>query len=227
MISIELARRLTLFAGLDEETLRKIASTMYLKSFNRLEYVIRRGEPGSDLLFLVQGHLQVIDHTQIGRELGIAFIREGDFFGELSVIDGAPRSASVVAVQPSTVATLPGREARNFFYENSTGSERVIRELAYRLRQTTSARASFSAGNAAQRVVTVLSSIGVKRPDGSLVVERLPTQSQVASMANLARETVARVMNDLKRQGLIRGTGVPKQIVVIRKNVAKNNSDLK
>lgn len=214
MLPVDVVRQLSLFDGIEESLIQQLAQHMYAKSYKRLDYVVRQGDQGKDLLFLIRGQLQVIDLAESGREVGIAFIKENDFFGELSVIDGLQRSASVIAVQPSVVAYLPRHLAQQFLYKHPLGSERVILRLANKIRRTTQVRSMISAGNAVERVAGVLSSIGVKKPDGSIVIERLPTQNQVAVMANLARETVARALSQLKKEGALQPTGVPKQVII-------------
>lgn len=214
MLPIDVVKKFSLFEGIEDSLIQQLAQHMYAKSFKRLEYVVRQGDASRELLFLIRGQLQVIDLAESGREVGIAFVKENDFFGELSVIDGMQRSASVLAVQPSVVGYLPRHLAQQFLYKHPLGSERVIQRLANKIRRTTQVRSMIAAGNSVERVAGVLSSIGVKKPDGTIIVERLPTQNQVAVMANLARETVARALAQLKKEGALQSTGVPKQVII-------------
>jgi len=214
MLSIEVIKNLKLFIGIEESVLLQLTQFFYVKSFKRLEYVIRKGDNSKELLFLIRGELQVLDLAITGHEVGIAFVKENDFFGELSVIDGLPRSASVLAVQPSIVAFLPRHLAQQFLFKHPIGSERVLKRLTHSIRSTNQVRTMIATSNSIERVTSVLASIGVKKADGTIWIERLPTQNQLASMANLARETVARALAQLKKEGALQPTGVPKQIII-------------
>jgi hypothetical protein len=101
--------KLPLLAGVDKETLGKVAAAVTWREVKKREAVLFKGSSGDHLLFLVEGRLQVLDVTESGREIGLNLLTAGDYFGELSIIDGEPRSASVVAMDNSLVALLPRR----------------------------------------------------------------------------------------------------------------------
>ncbi len=214
MLSIEVIKNFKLFIEIEESVLVQLTKLFYVKSFKRLEYVIRKGDNSKELLFLIRGELQILDLAMSGHEVGIAFVKENDFFGELSVIDGLPRSASVLAMQPSIVAYLPRHVAQQFLFKHPIGSERVLKRLTHSIRSTNQVRTMIATSNSIERVINVLASIGVKKADGTIWIERLPTQNQLATMANLARETVARALAQLKKEGALQQTGVPKQITI-------------
>jgi CRP-like cAMP-binding protein len=215
MIPLDYVRPIPFFQGLDDLTLQKIAHSMIAKSVRKLDLVVQQGDVSSDLIFLLRGQLQVIDTTADGKEVGIAIVKEGDFLGELSVIDGKPRSASVVALVPSVVAILPRPMAIEYFFHHPVGSERIIRHLAGKLRGSSARHTQVVSGKAQERVLHVLKSLGEPQPDGSFKIAQLPTQNQMAVMANLARETVARTLAQLKKNGVLADTSQgPRQLVI-------------
>ena len=215
MIPIDYVRAIPFFQGVDELTQERIAGGMIARSVRKMDVVIQKGDASSDLVFLLRGQLQVIDTTPEGREIGISLVKEGDFVGELSVIDGEPRSASVVAMVPSVIAILPRSVAAEFFFRHPIGSERIIRRLTGKLRRSSDHHSQTLNGNAHERLLSLLRNIGEPQPDGSVKISQLPTQNQMAVMANLARETVARTLSQLKRNGVLVGRSrAPRQLVI-------------
>ena len=111
MIALELLNRQRLFQDLPLELLQDVQPAVRLQEFGRRDFVLHKGMAGDALLMLVAGRLQVISTSESGKEVGISFINPGDYFGEISLIDGGPRSASIVAVSPSIVGFLPQAKA--------------------------------------------------------------------------------------------------------------------
>src|SRR3954464_14415611 len=100
-------RKFPLFANVPDGELKAIAGMLRLKNFGRREIVCRKEETADGLYLLFSGSLQAVDIAEDGREIGLNLIKPGSFFGELSVIDGEPRSAHVIALQPSVVGVIP------------------------------------------------------------------------------------------------------------------------
>jgi len=196
-IAIEQLRKILLLADLSDEILGQLAESMPVRHFQRRESVLINGQQGDDLLFLLEGRLQVVNVTEDGREVGIHLISPGDYFGELSVIDGLPRSASVVAVSPSQVAFLPKKQARALIFHNPLVAERMLTHLALIIRLSSSQRMLLSIPNAFQRVYAQLLQFSRKDLNGTLVIENVPTHQEIAIMVNTSRETVSRAINVL------------------------------
>ena len=103
MIALELLNQQLLFKDLPLKILQEIQPFIRLQEFKRKEFVLHKGLAGDALLLLINGRLQVTSTSEAGKEVGINFLEPGDYFGEVSLIDGGPRSASVVAVSNSVV----------------------------------------------------------------------------------------------------------------------------
>lgn len=196
-ITIAQLRNIPLLADLSDEVLGRLAGLMSVRHFQRREFVLINGEQGDDLLFLLKGRLQVVNVTEDGRDVGIHFISPGDFFGELSVIDGLPRSASMVAVSPAQVAFLPRQHARALIFHNPLVAERMLAHLALTVRLSSSQRMLLSIPNAFQRVYAQLLLLSRKDASGTLLIEGMPTHQEIAIMVNTSRETVTRAINAL------------------------------
>ena len=195
--------RLSLFEGLDDQTLRHIALSAELRTLEKEEWVIHKGERGAHLYFLLIGRLQVIDSTEEGREIGISFLKPGDYFGELSVIDGLPRSASVVATSKSKLLALRRSVALDLFHHQPLVVERVLKKLANTVRHSAFLRVILAMPSVNQRVCAMLDHLTVIAPGGLPVINNVPTQQQLAIMINTSRETVSRSMKLLIDRGII------------------------
>jgi CRP/FNR family cyclic AMP-dependent transcriptional regulator len=192
---------LPLLAGVDSSTLRGIAGAATWREVAKKEAVLFKGSPGDHLLFLIKGRLQVLDVTESGREIGLNLLNAGDYFGELSIIDNEPRSASVVAMEKSLVALLPKAQAWELFHQNPLVAERVLLGLTRKLRNASTYQTILCLPNASQRVYALLQRLCKIAPGGLVVIEYPPKQQELAIMANTSRETVSRatkVLTDLR-----------------------------
>lgn len=198
-----LLKRIPLLEGLEPAMLERTAGYLHLRHFERGQYVLRKGNQGDQLLFLLSGQLQVVDVTQDGRDVGLNFLEPGDYFGELSVIDGLPRTASVVATVHSQIAILPRAQALELFYQRPQIAERVLTRMARSIRRSSDYRSILAIPNAFQRVYALLDMMKTVAPGGLTVIERLPTQQEMAIMINTSRETVSRAMQILNQRGVV------------------------
>lgn len=210
MAAVEAPRVLTihlhkmpLLAGLSEEVLKSVARVLLVRKADRGHAVVQKGSIGEHLLFLLSGRMQAVDLTADGREIGLSFLAPGDYFGELSVIDGLPRSASVVACEVCTYALLPRADALQLIYTHPLVAERVLKRLAAGIRQSSNFRTIMGIPNAFQRVYALLDHLSLVGPGGVVVIERLPTQQEISIMANTSRETVSRAFQVLIQRGVI------------------------
>ena len=119
-------RKFQLFENLPENELKIANALLRVKNFGRREIVCRKEESADGLYLLFSGQLQAIDIAEDGREIGLNIIKAGAFFGELSVIDGLPRSAHIVALQPSVVGIIPQGPAREIFYRLPAAAEACL-----------------------------------------------------------------------------------------------------
>ena len=196
-------QKIPLLAGIEEMALREITPSFQVKTFARGGPVLQKGSAGEHLLFLLSGRLQTIDLTEDGQEVGLNFLNEGDYFGELSIIDGLPRSASVVATEISLVAFLPRAQAMELITKNPMIAERMLKKMAASVRSATSYRTILGIPNAFQRVFALLNQIAKTAPGGLVLVEKMPTQQEIAITANTSRETVSRAINILIQKGIV------------------------
>ena len=202
VVTVQL-NKFPLLEGIDETALKKIAGVLQVRSASKGQPILHKGGVGDNLLFLLSGRLQAVDITEDGREIGLAFLQAGDYFGELSVIDGLPRSATVVACEPSIYGLLPRAHALQLMHNQPLIAERMFKRLASGIRRASGFRTILGIPNAYQRVYALLDYLAKKSPGGLVVIDRLPTQQEISIMVNTSRETVSRAMQVLIQRGVV------------------------
>lgn len=207
MISTSLLRAISLFAPLTPETLDWLSQQCYMRKFDKQATVVSKGDTTSDLMFLLQGQLMVYDVAGNGQEVGLHILQAGECFGELSVIDGLPRAAALRTTQPSVV----GYMSRGTFYtlmeKEPLVSRFIMQRFAQVIRANNQNRVILSINNVGRRVVALLLNYATRNANAPWVINQLPSQQALATMANTTRESVSRALNALVERGLITKDG--------------------
>lgn len=200
-------RKIPLLANLTEDEMIRVRSELRIREYAKRDVVLQKGGVGDSLLFLLSGQLQVIDITEDGRAIGLRMLAPGDFFGEIAVINGSIRTASVVALSAVLVALLPRATALHLFSHSPSVANQMLRFLAEKVQRDSQFRALLSIHNTAKRIYTFIELIKEKAPDDVDVVENLPTHQDIANMINTSRETVTRTLLLLAQQGIVKKGG--------------------
>jgi CRP/FNR family transcriptional regulator len=206
MHNLELLRGVTIFARLAPDHLRLLSGSLSSRSFARGETIFRQGSDGDLLYLIVCGQVRIYTISQLGQELSVKVFRDGDFFGELALLDGQPRSASAQAMRATTTLTLHREAFRRAISSSPEIAVSVLEELSSRLRRS-NIYAEYLAGHSApQRVVRLLLDLADQHgvsDSGATRIDLHLTQDDLASLAGTSRETVNRVLGGLRDQGLI------------------------
>lgn len=196
-----------LLQGIPADMLTAAGERMYEQNFARRAVILKKGETSSALGFLVEGRLQAVDFTLDGREVGLYFVEPGDYFGELSIIDGEPASEFIISVARSRVAFLPKEVARSLMFALPMVSERVATRLARRLRALSSQRRVLGLTSPFQRLCAQLLQLLETGGGGRITITSPPTHQEIAIMINASRETVTRAFQLLQAQRVLRREG--------------------
>ncbi len=204
-----LLQQFPLLKALPAEALSRLAPLASIREFAKRGTVLAKGPPVPYLCFLLEGRLQAIDFTVEGREVGLYFVEQGDYFGELSLIDGEPQPEFIIATGPARVVILPGAEIRPVLFSCPPLAETLARRLAGRVRQQLSQRQVLGLANPLHRICAQLQIMLPPAPDGAplQVVIHAPTHQELAIMVNLTRETVTRTFQVLQAQGVLTREG--------------------
>jgi len=197
-------RKIPLLAGLAESELVAIKAELRIRQYAKRDVVLQKGGEGDGLLFLLSGQLQVIDVTEDGRAIGLRMLAPGDFFGEIAVINGSRRTASVLAMSAVLVAFLPAPAALHMFSHYPSAANQMLRHLAAKIQRDSEFRSLLSINDTKRRIYAYLMQMTTPQQPGLPgVVENLPTHQDIANMINTSRETVTRALTSLTQQGII------------------------
>jgi CRP/FNR family cyclic AMP-dependent transcriptional regulator len=171
------------------------------------EVLFLAGDAGNGCYRIDEGLLKVTMVSRSGSERILAFLGSGSIVGELSIIDGLPRSASVVAVRQATLSFLSRAAFEDFAKKHPEIYKSLVTLLAARLRETDAALAAGSflplRGRVACTLLELADGFGQDVGSGRVVIRQKIGQSDLAAMAGIARENVSRILNDWKRRKLV------------------------
>ncbi len=199
-----------LFARLSPAEQEKLGSLMVRKKFKANTAVFFQDDPSDSLYVVLSGSAKVFRTSEDGKDRILSVLRPGDAFGELAMIEGLPRSASVQAVEDTEMLMLARRDFEAFAREHSEVLWRLLQALCGRLRQVTEVVLDLSFRDVPYRVLHTLSQLlerhGESGPDGWRI--RIPLAAgELASMVGSNRETVSRLIETYERDGLVRREG--------------------
>ncbi|HEU4758574.1 MAG TPA: Crp/Fnr family transcriptional regulator [Dehalococcoidia bacterium] len=215
-----------LFTGLSSEELDALAALSRRRRYGKGEVVFRQGDPGSVLYIIESGQVKLTLTSTDGKEVILALLGPGGFFGELSLLDGEPRSADAVARLDSLLWALQRQHFLEFLDGRPRAARGLLAALSRRLRRTTELvqDAGFLdvPGRLARALLQMSEAAGQAGPDGVVVSPRL-TQAELAEMVGATRESVNKWLGVYERQGLLRRQrGL---ITVLRPDELRNRVD--
>jgi CRP-like cAMP-binding protein len=207
---LQVLRRVSIFSDLDDETLNGLLRQMTARQWRAGAIIVGQNEPGEALFIQVSGRSKVALFGENGREMTLSVIEPGGFFGEMSLFDGKPRSANVVAIDDSVLLVLDRAAFRAHLETNPRTATKLLSEMANRLRSANDVINNLALHDVPSRLVRTLvglaESNGESREDG-LLIRRRPTQQDLASMVGTCRETVSRALSSMARRGLVEQRG--------------------
>lgn len=214
--SPERLRRIPLFADFHAKDLQMIHRLALSERYPRGATIFSENDPGDALHVVLQGMVRIYRMADDGREKTLAFLEEGEFFGEMALLDGGRRSAIAEALEETCVLVIPRADFVRLLTERPDIALEIIRVLSQRLRQTNAQLMEAIFCDARQRVALTLVDLasrhGNPSPDGVSIALRV-THQELAHMVGSARETVSRVLASLQDEGLLRTNG--RHLVVV------------
>jgi CRP/FNR family transcriptional regulator, cyclic AMP receptor protein len=206
MASSEFLKYVPIFSDLNEETLEKIEKVGSKKAFKKNDVILMEDEIGTALFVIAAGKVKVSRTSTDGREVILTILSESDFFGEMAILDGQTRSATVVAIEDSELFLIQRNDFLNLLKEYPEVSISLLQELTKRLRATDVKIKALSLKDAEGKVATVILQIADdvgKIRQGKVEIEKLPLQQDLANMAGTSRETISRTLHSFAKKGLI------------------------
>ena len=197
-------RTVPIFSDLDETELMRITKLGVRKKYKKGNIVLLEEETGSALFVIVTGKVKVVRSDDDGREVILAILGESDFFGEMAILDGMARSASVVAITRAELFMIHRRDFLKLLHDHPVISISLLKELTMRLRKADAQIKSLSLKDAAGRVASVVLQLADdvgKIRHGRVEIDELPLQQDLANMAGTSRETVSRMVHMFIQKG--------------------------
>ncbi len=199
-------RKVPFFADLSDEEIKGIEQLMIKRHFSRGQVVLFEEDTSNYMYVVFSGKVRVVQSSRTGKERILAIHRRGDYFGEMSLLDGKTQPATVIAMDESDIALLSKRDFEMFVLKNQQVLFQFMFTLCSRLRESWRMLKIMSFADAEERVRAVLRNMsklyGVKEQRGVLVSLKL-THKDIANYASVSRETVSRLMNRFSREGEI------------------------
>jgi CRP/FNR family transcriptional regulator, cyclic AMP receptor protein len=206
-----LLRNVAIFAYLDDAALGGLARFVEPREFGAGAVIVGQDDPGEALYVLASGKVKVVLYGESGREIILSLFRTpGDFFGEMSLLDDQPRSATVIALERSTLLSLSRADFRTHLKAHPRTALEVLAELSRRLRRADEVIGNLALLDVYGRVARWLreqaESDGEETDEG-VVIRQRPTQQEIAGLIGTSRETVSRALSELARRGHIAVSG--------------------
>jgi CRP/FNR family cyclic AMP-dependent transcriptional regulator len=204
--------QIPLLRGLSLEVLSQLTRSLRRRTFQRGEVIFHQGDAGDTLHLVQSGRIKVVLPAESGDEVLLAILGPGNCFGELALLDGESRSATVVAIEPVETLTLGRSDFMAFVRANPETAERLMINLAHIIRKVNEDVADLAfldlPGRLAKKLLDLAHDHGTPMPGGDGVEISVPlTQEELAGMVGATRPSVNKVLGWYEDQGAIQRRG--------------------
>ncbi len=211
----DILRKVPLFGQLAPTDLERVVEISRERTYPRNSVILFEDDPGDALYVVAQGQVKVVLIGEDGREVILSVMGEGEFFGEMALVDDEPRSAHVIAMEDSTLLVLRREDFQGLLTQTPGIALALLRELSRRLRRVDEKVGSLVLLDVNGRVAQLLLELADEA--GSERITRRLTHHTIAQMIGSSRETVSRTMRELVEKGYIE---VSRREIVIRDRAA-------
>jgi len=203
--NVGLLRKVSLFADLSDEELERLAQSTHRRSFAEDMIIFHKDSPGESLYLIESGRVRIFVLSESGQEISVNIYGPGEVFGELSLLDGLPRSAGAIALEHTVTLALHRTDFVRLLEANPHMAMNILKVLSARVRYTTVYAESLAFldvyGRVASKLLELADRYGVER-EGTEIGLRL-TQSELATWVGATRESVNKVLGTFRELGLI------------------------
>ncbi len=205
-------KAIPLFSELNDDEIASIEKLITTHEVNKHTVVLHEGEDGGSLFIILEGSVKISYYAPDGREVVLAVLEQGAFFGEMSLLDKQPRSATVSTLTNTKLAQIRRIDFERLLLQQPTVTLKLLAETVSRLRRTSQLLERVSTMDVPHRLYCYLKDFGHRfgkdSPDGMKIV-KLPTHQMIADQLSTSRETISRAVSSLKKEGIIIKTGNP------------------
>jgi len=207
-------RRIPYFLDVSEDTLRSLASRASHKTFPKNAIIINEGDEAGPLYVILSGKVRVFLSSEAGKVITLSIQEAGSYFGELSLLDDSPRSASVMTLEKTVCGLIAKAEFKKWLSEHPDLTWCIIKGLTRRIRILTESVRGFALFDVYGRLSRLLSDLAVDTGGKPTVLDR-PSHQEMANRIGSSREMVSKIMKDLVNGGYLSIAG--KTLVINRK----------
>jgi CRP/FNR family transcriptional regulator/CRP/FNR family cyclic AMP-dependent transcriptional regulator len=205
--AVDTLRAIPLFSNVSDDDLEQVASHLIERRFPRNTTIVEEGLAGDYMYVIREGRVKVTKLSEDGREKILEFLDAGSFFGEMALLDRAPRIASVKTLKPVKLLALSRTDFLKLLRKSPDLALSVIQELCKRLRTVDDQASALSFQRVKDRTKGLLQRLARDpHEDGGRITPGL-THQQMADMIGTSRETVTRVVKELKQEGWLHQEG--------------------
>lgn len=206
----DLLERVPLLAALTDADREALARSATRRRYRRGDIIFQKDDPGHSLFIVARGSVRIYLPSAQGADLTLAVLGAGQFFGDLSLLDGRPRSASAGALAETNVVILERGDFAELVSSRPEAAMSVLAVIARRLRETDEMASDLAfldvGGRLAKKLLDLAATNGIRRTDGVLI-DMILTQEELANMIGVTRESVNRNLSLFRRIGLIAKEG--------------------
>lgn len=211
-----------LFQSLSTDDSEQLAASLRRRALKKGEVLFRKGDEGSSLYIVRSGIIKIVLPSKTGDEVSPALLAEGDFFGEMALLDGMTRSADAVALEPTELYALNRNDFLSFLTNNEQAIRAIFSFLSMRLRKTDDLLEDVCFLNIstrlARRLIELANDYGHREEeDGPIQIDLRLTQRDLASMVGVTRESINKELRVLREKGLVSTTGNMIQILDVER----------
>ena len=223
-IMVEILKQVPLFSSLQEDELQAIFKFSTTRRCPKETMILLEDEDGDTLFIILQGKVKVSNFSESGKEVIFSILSEGDFFGEMSLLDGKPRSASVTAIEDSELRLIRRSDFLSVLEKHPRIAFKLLEELTSRLRKADQRIESLAILDVTGRIAGILLQLAEERgvsSDEGIMIQSRPTHQELANMVGTTRETVTRVLKQLELKKYVTMSG--KDICIINPDLFRRD----
>ncbi|MBI5374373.1 MAG: Crp/Fnr family transcriptional regulator [Candidatus Schekmanbacteria bacterium] len=200
---IELLKNVPIFSGISDKEIGLVTSILRKRSFPKSSVVIHKGDEGEALYIILSGKVKVTLISDAGKEIILAILREGNFFGEMSLLNNEPTSANVVTAEDSVFLTIY-RDDFNYILRKDPGiALNLLKHMSLRLKIADKKIGSLALLDVCGRIANLFIDMAKEEKHEIYIVEKI-THAEIAHMIGSTREVVSRAIKCLKDSGYIK-----------------------
>jgi CRP/FNR family cyclic AMP-dependent transcriptional regulator len=207
-------RSIPYFSFISDECLLSLSSHATVKTFPRHSIILNEGDPAGPLYIILSGKVKAYLSNEEGKEVTLSEQCAGSYFGELSLLDDEPRSASICAQEKTTCGIITKSDFKSWLMQNPDVVSGVIKGLTQRIRHLTDNVRGLALLDVYGRLSKLLRELASEL-DGKLIIPNRPSQQELACMIGASREMVSKIMKDLTKGDYVKKEG--KSLIIKKK----------